>query len=509
MNDSLRRDMESKGIDLEFSLNILAAYNAGAYDQVGAVKAAGVPAIDGRNVVDLRTSGREVAGWYASPAKSATERLSALGIKNPGRFGEIRGSGISAEMLFSPSGLDELGKLLLGHAAYGVLNGGSATSYADGKKNLALGADVFAALRPTFERVVPLCHEKPKGMTPAYINPDGSPGASFLELKMRSRLFLSRKTGWGGAVEPEFMPLFQMTSVSNDSVLSAFYAEVAEGPFLGPLARSLGMEPASWKGGIQPLISAFTHSSEGRPKHFFDRAYGIADSALALPGGHGQSFRVLAPTFRALRDSGKRFAYLGNVDNLGFTPYPRELAIFALSGQPAAFEFAARTPVDVKGGILVRTPSGGNTIADIGPAIAFEDLLRLEKEGSVILFNCATGLFDLDYLVPRLDELSAALPVRFTDQDKDAGKYSQAEQVTWEIAGILPSFLSFVVDKRERFLAAKLLVETLLTSGVGLETGLLPPEMAATSSSLKKGLERLLSGIYGLSLEGGRWVPRD
>jgi hypothetical protein len=501
--------MESKGIDFNFSTDILAAYNAGAYDQVGAVKAAGVPPIDGRNVIDLRTSGREVAGWFATPAKEATERLSVLGIKDPGRFGEIHGSGTSAEMLFSPSGLDELGKLLLGHTAYGVLNGGSATSYADGKKNLALGAEVFTAVKPAFERIVPLCQDKPKGMTPAYINPDGSPGASFLELKMRARLLLSRKAGWNGFLGPEFMPLFQMTSVSNDSALSAFYEEASKGPFLGPLSRSLGLEPARWRGGIQPLISAFTHSSEGRPKHFFDRAYDIADSALALPGGHGQCFRVLASTFKDLRDSGKRFAYLGNVDNLGFTPYPRELALFALSGKPAAFEFAVRTPVDVKGGILVRTSANGNTIADIGSALAFDELLRLEKDGNAILFNCATGLFDLNYLVPRLGELSTALPVRFTDQDKDAGKYSQAEQVTWEIAGLLPSFLAFVVEKRERFLAAKLLVETLVTSGVGLGTGLFPPEMSAAAIGLKKGLERLLSGVYGLSLEGGRWVPRD
>ena len=37
------------------------------------------------------------------------------------------------------------------------------------------------------------------------------------------------------------------------------------------------------------------------------------------------------------------------------------------------------------------------------------------------------------------------LPVRFSDQDKDAGRYSQAEQVTWEIIGMLEDFISLAL----------------------------------------------------------------
>jgi len=142
-------------------------------------------------------------------------------------------------------------------------------------------------------------------------------------------------------------------------------------------------------------------------------------------------------------------------------------------------------------------------------AIGIEEVLNLERVGDTILFNCATGLFDLDYFVPRLSELSAALPVRFSDQDKDAGMYSQAEQITWEITSLLPSFLAFVVEKNERFLAAKLLVETLLTSGIGLEGSALPKGLASTATGLNMGLGKLLGSSYGLSLEAGRWVPRD
>ena len=256
------------------------------------------------------------------------------------------------------------------------------------------------------------------------------------------------------------------------------------------------------------MIAAYTHSAEGRPKRVFDRSHGRPDSAIALPGGHGQCFRVLAPALRALHGSGARFAYLGNVDNLGFIPDPFEIAILALSGRPAAFDFSLRTPMDVKGGILVETSSGGRTVADIGPAISFDEVKRLEASGSSILFNCAIGLFDLDRLVPRLDEIGRDLPVRFTDQDKDAGKYSQAEQVTWEVASLLPGFLAFAVDKYDRFIAAKLLAETLLTSGAAAGDSRVPSELAETSRKLKAALDIKLAGPYGLEARGGRWAAR-
>ena len=165
--------------------------------------------------------------------------------------------------------------------------------------------------------------------------------------------------------------------------------------------------------------------------------------------------------------------------------------------------------MDVKGGILVEEAGGGRTVADIGPAIPFSEVRRLEDEGASILFNCATGLFDLDWLVPRLDELARRLPVRVSDQDKDSGRYSQAEQVTWEVTGLLPSFIAFAVDKFDRFMAAKLLAETLLTSGVAMGDPRIGPELAATSGFLKAGLERKLAGPYGLRPEGGRWIPAD
>jgi hypothetical protein len=300
-----------------------------------------------------------------------------------------------------------------------------------------------------------------------------------------------------------------MSSVGNDAELREAYADYARSPLLEPLARKTGLSACSFETGIQPLIAAFTHSGEGRPKRIFDHAHGRPDTAIALPGGHGQCFRILAPVLAGLHARGIRYAWIGNVDNMGYLPDPVELAMLALSGRPAAFDFALRTPVDVKGGILVEEGPGRRTVADIGPAISFDEVERLESEGASILFNCATGLFDLDWLMPRLDDLARRLPVRVSDQDKDSGRYSQAEQVTWEVTGLLPSFLAFAVDKYDRFMAAKLLAETLLTSGVAMGDPRIPAGLAATSRLLKAGLERKLSGPYGLVPSGGRWIPAD
>jgi UTP--glucose-1-phosphate uridylyltransferase len=511
LSAALLADMAAKGIDSGLTLSILADYNSGLYDSMRPVEAAGAPAIDGRSVISLVDRS---ALSYAISAREARERLGTLGLPFPASSGEGRLEGEDA-LVFDGLALGEIGNRLMARCAYGVLNGGSATSYADSKKNLAFGRGVFEALGPSFEALASLCKDRPKGLTPAYLEPDGMAGASFLLLKMRARLMAAAAAmRRGEKVDDSFMPLFQMTSAATDEALSAAYAEYRDHPFIAPLARELGLEGTRWATEVQPMIAAFTHSSEGRPKRVFDRSHGEPDSAIALPGGHGQCFRVLSSTLSSLRERGARFAYIGNVDNIGYVPDPVELALLALSGMPAAFDFSLRTPMDVKGGILVETREEASkglrrrTIADIGPAISFDEVRRIEAEGSPILFNCAIGLFDLDWLVPRLDEIGRGLPVRFTDQDKDAGRYSQAEQVTWEVAGILPDFLAFAVDKYDRFVAAKLLAETLLTSGAAAGDRRVPPELADTSRRLHAALERKLEGAYGLERRGGRWSPR-
>lgn len=445
---------------------------------------------------------------YTVPVFVARERLAAFGLSLPP--GAVI---VGSDAILDRAALEDLGERLYPVTAWGVLNGGSATSYADRKKNGSIGPGVFEAVQAGFELLAPLCEGRPKGVTPAYVNPDGSPGESFLILKMRAALLrAARYVERFGQPERPALPFFQMTSDGTDALLAEAYAGYATHPWLAPLIALSGTDPTRPRSAKQPLLAAFTHSSEGKPRRIFDRAYGRPDSAIALPGGHGQSFRVLADVYRNLLADGYRYAYIGNVDNAGYYPDPAELAVMALSGAEAAFEFSWRTPVDIKGGVLVTTADGRRTVADIGQAISFDRVKALEASGERVLFNCATGLFDLHKLVSRLEEIARHLPVRVSDQDKDAGRYSQAEQSTWEVVGLLDAPLGFAVEKGERFIAAKLLAETVLASGTGIDSQAgaapaLPADVAATAAMMSEGLRAVLSGPCGLRLHNGVWVP--
>lgn len=553
IHPDLRADMLAKRIDIDLALNILDRYNRGDFDHVEKIVPAGVPPIDGIQVVDVRNRQAD-ARLFKFPKRETLQNLGERNVELPEGIPETTESG-TVYLLFDAASLESIGRQIVPRCAYGVLNGGSATSYADLKKNRAIDEALFSALKPAFERYSSLCRDLPKGLTPAYINPDGSPGASFLELKMRARLLAwhntvahnteartaaKRAAGTPAGANhtervpaspnraaeaaaranraaemsatlhgPLFMPLYQMTSTGNHDQLLSAYVELSSSPFLSTLSLRTGLDAAQWLSGKQPLIAAYTHSSEGRPKRIFDRAYGKEHCSLALPGGHGQCFMVLADIFRALQQQGIRYAMLSNVDNLGAFVDPVELAILAISGKPAGFDFAFRTPIDVKGGILVRTQEGTKNVVDIGPAIDIKEVETLEKQGESILFNCATGIFDLEWLVPNLGKIAHSLPVRFTDQVKDAGSYSQAEQVTWEIVSLLPDFVAFAVNKEKRFLAAKMLAEMLLTSGFGNDVPSVPAVLRQVGTALHNGQNWLLSHVYGLELVNGRWVPPE
>ncbi|HUW70137.1 MAG TPA: UTP--glucose-1-phosphate uridylyltransferase [bacterium] len=497
IDPELSRDMLAKGIDMDLSLSMLDNINAGLYDGGSTVDVAGVPPVDGTSIVPAGIGMR-----YTVDHVAASARLVLLGLAMPAGA-VVHGSTVTLDR----PALVDLGERLYAHTAWGVLNGGSATSYADTKKNRSLGAGVFEAVEPWFNMLAPLCQGRPKGVTPAYINPDGSPGASFITLKMRAALLrAARYVDRFGKPDRPVLPFFQMTSDATDRLLAAAYADYAKDDWLAPLIAATGTDPTRPRSAKQPLVSAFTHSSDGHPRRIFEHAYGKPHSTVALPGGHGQGFRVLAPIYRELLDAGYRYAYLGNVDNAGYFPDPAELAVMALSGAPAAFEFSYRTAVDIKGGVLVQTVNGGRTVVDIGQAISFERVKAIEAAGQRVLFNCATGLFDLAWLVPHLDDIAGRLPVRVSDQDKDAGRYSQAEQSTWEVVGLIPDLLGFAVEKGERFIAAKLLVETLLASSI-VDPVNVDETIASTAHMMSEGLRAVLSGPCGLRLERGMWRP--
>ncbi|NLY89173.1 MAG: hypothetical protein GX085_06080 [Firmicutes bacterium] len=506
ISPELVRRMEEEGIDLLRTAEILTKYNQGAYDHTEPVVVRGLPEVDGEQVLDL--TGEITIRLGLAEAKRNIGRL-GLEVDITG-IGRVEGE----EIVFDRSALTRLGVELYPVTAYGVLNGGSASSYADYKRNRDFNADLFAIYTPEFKVMAEICKGKAKGITPAFLNPNGQPGPSFMELKMRALLLEALRYQWlTGRKTTAFPLLFQMTSVYNNSEIQQALEGYKESPVLKELITATGVDVTEAKTGIQPMLAAFSPGAE-KPKTLFTRAFGRENSFLPMPGGHGQNFLVLRGVYQELLSQGIKYVSLGNVDNLGYTLDPVPLAITALLNRPGGFEFCFKTVVDVKGGILVIDQHNRLNCADIGPAISREEVLKAEKTGKKILFNCAIGLFSLDYLVSNLDRIIDRLPMRFSEQNKDAGCYSQAEQVTWEIIALMENPLIFGVDKYHRFLAAKLLVESLMTSGIALNDPRFPtdtdPEkdLKAVAINLHKGLTMKLATVYGMELAGDVWRPK-
>jgi len=500
----LKNRFEAIGADWSFSREVLDRLNAGTL-AAPSINVAGFPPLDGKQIIDLRGDGP----WRIH-RPTAVKAWNSLFPGQPVEAFLLAGKG--DEVSVDGPALDVLGLRLSQVTAFGVLNGGMATSYADAKKNQSLGAGLYSIFKADLEKMATLTGGQPKGITPAFVQKDGTFGPSYLELKLRALGLINMAAKRVGHQGPG-LQLFQMTSQSTDAPLRRALAEYQQSPALADLSfhfpRPLTESPTA----VQELLGTFTSSKEGQPRRFFTVKRDGMEVPYALPGGHGQNFRVLRKVYADLLAAGYRYAYLGNVDNLGFLPSFRGLALLALSGAPAAFDFAFKTPVDVKGGVLYREPSGALNCADIGVAIGSDEVAAAEKAGTSILFNCATGLFDLPRLVADLDRITRQLPVRLTEQDKDIGRYAQAEQVTWEVIGLLKDPLVFGIEKNRRFLAAKLLLDCLMTSGLHWEDPRFnQPDLApyrSLSEGLNAGLTTLLEGPFGYRKEGKVWVPQS
>ena len=486
-------------MDEHFTRQVLDALNAGTLR---------VPSLDwkefpeaGRDILDLRTP-----VTVELHRESAAARLSDL---LPGlALGFLPGHGENVTL--QERDLEDIGLALAPFTAFGILNGGMATSYADVKKNRAFGPELYEAWKPALEATSAAIAGLPKGLTPAFIQPDGTPGPNYLALKLRHLQLINlavRKAGYPGPG----LQLFQMTSDATDAAIRSAWPRLAAEPELSDLADLFPTPPTETPTRVQDLVGTFTPAGEGTPRRLFTVPGKTGPEPYALPGGHGQNFRVLKQLYGQLETQGYRFVYLGNVDNLGYLPSLRSLALLALTGAPAAFDFAYKTPLDTKGGVLYRQASGRLNCADIGVAIEVQKVREAEAAGRPILFNCATGLFDLKVLNHNIDAIIDGLPLRVSEQDKDVGRYAQVEQVTWEVIGLLQDPLIFGIEKKRRFLAAKLLMDCFLTSGFLARAGLPASEslrpFREQAAVLEEGLQGLLNRPLGFARHGGTWKP--
>lgn len=524
MDGATRAILEKALISPNLTEHILKASQGGRYNPPP-LEVRDLPPVNGRDIIDFTSRSERV---LALEIDGCLSRLEGLGLTSDqgkqllARCGiDTDGRGPGSPVVFGHAQLKRLGMYFLPLVSFGLLNGGSASSYFDQKKNREFSPMLFGHLHDLIETYSQAWASRPKGISPAFLVPGAAtqPDFSFMELKLRGWLLmlrdyrrLCRSLGftlpWDGleGVHPVFQMVNQALAGEVASALDGYRAS----PLLRDLITETGIDITDCTTGVQDMVAAFTHPGPDGDRGIFLEAWGKKNSPLAMPGGHGQNFKVLDPVYRALAASGKRLAYLGNIDNLGYLPDPAAVAMMLLTDRPAAFEFSYKTSMDRKGGVLVSTVSGRLTSGDIGQAVSQNLINETEARQAPILFNCATGLFSLDYLVPRLEEIQRDLPIRFTNQDKDAGKYSQAEQTTWEIIGLIEAPLILAVSKQERFLAAKFFLDCLLTSGYAhgmTGDNDADRELLAIGRTLNAGLEQLLAEKYGLEKKGSGWVP--
>ena len=463
------------------------------------------PEIDNKQIVELRKK-------CFFEHKSAQHRFNQMGLNiTIADYGVLAGDKIS----FTYEQLEKLGAELAPFVAYGILNGGTASSYYDSTKNQKLhGKELYKIYTPLFTREKERCQSLPKACVPCYFQPDGEPGSAYLALKIRALLIKSyrymKRHGLKQGEGANLYQIFQMDSVANSKTLAHSLQEYSKHPILQDLISYTGIDLEKITREYtkhQPFVATF-NLADGEANIFVDSQ----GQLYPMPAGHGHNYEVLKSVYRRLYCDGKRFVYLCNIDNMGNIVDDAMVAYLALSNHSAAFEFTKKTSIDKKGGIAVIS-QGKLNCADIGMAVSQEQVQKAEQEGKTILFNAATGLFNLQYLNDNIGEIIENLPLRISTQHKDIGSYCQVEQSAWEIISILDNPLIFAVEKQRRFLAAKTFIEGAMASDILTIShqidSLVPTEQKQLISYLQTGMKKLLTSVYGMKYESNRWQPKS
>ena len=455
--------------------------------------------IDGRGEIALRTNYRRAIVQLAKYITYDTLQSQIVPT--------VRAQTTDGTTRWSRELLTRVGTALYPLCGYGVLNGGSATGYVDPIHNRRFSAELFDRWRSRFEDARRRYGALPKALCPALYNGDGSAGPTFMELRAAHVARASAACGTS-------IPMFQMTNRSNNARIARATAAAFElyyrqcPPQTGDVERtaqahySRNGQPLCAQ---QPLLATFACederglSLERMPPLFARAAAAVADTdgplPYGLPGGHGQCLYVLRGVLETLLDSGVRFVFLGNIDNVGYTLNPIAIAYLVLRGGEALFEFIPRSAADVNGGILARDDEGRIRNAELGRDFSAQEMAQHQAQGKMALLNCAIGLFDLERLLLRLDEYMRALPVHCRRKKTSVGEYWQLEQITWDIIGLIEKPYILVGKKEQRFLATKLIAESFMVSG--LPTAAQTP-LAATADRLFEAMKAIAAREYGV-----------
>ena len=205
-------------------------------------------------------------------------------------------------------------------------------------------------------------------------------GLSFNDIIARQLLDLRKRFG-------AEIPLVHMTSFSTDE-------DVREAMISYPELSPDGV-PVSFLQHKHPKIYADTMM----PAHESD------EELNWNPPGHGDIYAALLASGLAqkLLDSGRRYVFVANADNLGATVEPAILGFFAQSKAPFMMETAKRTKADAKGGhlarrrdskrLVLRESSQAPTSASGGVIHEFQDISKYQH------FNTNNIWLDLQAVV--------------------------------------------------------------------------------------------------------------
>ena len=215
-------------------------------------------------------------------------------------------------------------------------------------------------------------------------------GLSFLDLIAQHVLALRRS--W----KRELPVLFMNSFATRDDTL----ASLAHYPLAVALRGGQSLPPDFLQHRF-PRIREADGSPFGDPKD---------DSAWAPPG-HGNLYLALrcSGALKMLLESGVRWAFVSNADNLGASPHPLLLGYMSLRGFDFLMEVTPKTAADVKGGTLVRRD---RTLELLEIAqVPAEHLDDFQDTRNFPAFNTNNVWVDLEALDAHMDRGSLDLPI--------------------------------------------------------------------------------------------------
>ena len=175
---------EKKLFDYETSIKILDKINKS--NNISSIKVKELPSFANKSIINMSEKNFSKELDLKSSEKNLRNYTDKISLKNSSHISQNK-------ILLTRNNLEYIGLHLLPLVSVGILNGGAATSYTDRLKNRKFNTEIYDYCKSKFDCFRDKYKDSPKGMTPAYINRDGSEGASFIELKMRSFLLKINK----------------------------------------------------------------------------------------------------------------------------------------------------------------------------------------------------------------------------------------------------------------------------------------------------------------------------